>query len=402
MVAEAWCAQGLFLALALYGLLSVPAPPALRATEITIGVLLGLAVGVRRPLYVLTGHALSESGTARWELPAILAFAWLLWAPMMRGVWVGWAPADMLRDVVPLFFLFLPVFLVPLLRANADRAAKLLACGMMIAGLGFALRWWKQVGWGFGAVGSRVMADGAAYLLNAPSVLFAGIALPLAGFGLAARGGPLRWMAALVCFAGGALCLAALAGAVHRMALGLAIAAFLAVAPWWARRAPLAVGAAALVLAAVLLGLSDAVLGALLKVAEKTRLAGANTRWEEAAAMLDLAVSSPEMFLFGHGWGALVANPAVGGWRVSYTHTLPTYALTKAGALGLVALAAYLGGLASGALAVLRCDPPLGWAVLPPLVMALCAHTSFKYLDTGILLTLMLLVAERRNALSSA
>ena len=118
--------------------------------------------------------------------------------------------------------------------------------------------------------------------------------------------------------------------------------------------------------------------------------------------MLDLAVSSPEIFLFGHGWGALVANPAVGGWRVSYTHTLPTYALAKAGALGLVALAAYLGAFALRALAALRRDPTLGWAVLPPLVMALCAHTSFKYLDTGILLTLMLLVAERRNALSSA
>ena len=321
---------------------------------------------------------------------------------MMRGVWGGWMPADMLRDVVPLFFLFLPVFLVPLLRADADRAAKLLAWGLMIAGVGFALRWWKQVGWGFGAVGTRVMADGAVYLLNAPSVLFAGIALPLAGFGLAVRGGSLRWLGALACFAGGALCLTALAGAVHRMALGLAMAAFLAVAPSWARRAPLAAGVAALGVAAAFFGASDAVLGAFLKVAEKTRLAGANTRWEEAAAMLDLAVSSPEMFLFGHGWGALLANPAVGGWRVSYTHTLPTYALAKAGALGLVALAAYLGGLAPRALEAVQRDPALGWAVLPPLVMALCAHTSFKYLDTGILLTLMLLVAERRNALSSA
>lgn len=401
-MAEVWRAQGLFLALALYGLLSVPAPPALRVAEFTIGALLAMAVGIRRPVYVLTGQALCEPGAARWELPAILALAWLLWVPTMRGVWVGWTTANMLRDVVPLFYLFLPVFLVPLLRADIDRAAKLLAWGMMIAGVGFALRWWKQAGWGFGAVGARVMADGAVYLLNAPSVLFAGIALPLAGFGLAVRGGLLRWTGALACFAGGAVCLSALAGAVHRMALGLAMVAFLAVAPWWVRRAPLAVGVAALVLAVGLFGTSDAVLGALLKVAEKTRLAGANTRWEEAAAMLDLAVSSPEMFLFGHGWGALVANPAVGGWRVSYTHTLPTYALAKTGALGLIALAAYLAGLVPQALAAVRRDPTLGCAVLPPLVMALCVHTSFKYLDTGILLTLMLLVAERRNALSSA
>jgi len=399
-VAEAWRVRGLFLALALYGLLSAPAPPGVRMIEAAIGALLVLAVGVQRPLFVATGHALRTPGVAAWEAPAILALFWLLWAPLLRGAWLGWEPADILRDVVPLFYLFLPVLLVPLLRPVAARATEALAWAMMLAGLFFALRWWRQTGWGFGAVGVRAMADGNGYFLNAPSVLFAGIALPLTGIGLLLRGGLLRWLAGVACLAGGVLCLAALAGAVHRMALGLAVVAFFAVSLWWGRRAPLTVGLLLVAAAAVAVGFSDTLLGALGQVAEKNRLAGANTRFEEAAAILDHVSSTPWSLLFGDGGGALFANPAVGGWRVSYTHTLVTYALAKTGVLGLLALAAYLGGLAPRVLVALRADPPLGWAGLPPLVMELGLHTSFKYLDTGLLLTLMILPAERRNALS--
>ncbi|WP_246200975.1 hypothetical protein [Azospirillum brasilense] len=84
---------------------------------------------------------------------------------------------------------------------------------------------------------------------------------------------------------------------------------------------------------------------------------------------------------------------------MSYTHTLVTYALAKTGVIGLCALLAYLGGLAPRVLALLRSDPALGWAVLGPLLMALGAHTSFKYLDTGLLLTLAMVAAERRKRL---
>ncbi|MBP2296719.1 hypothetical protein [Azospirillum rugosum] len=395
-------ALGLFLALALYGLFSAPAPPDIRMAEAGIGLLLLLAIGLRRPLYVATAHALRDPRLAGWETPAVLALAWLLWVPVLRGAWVGWAPGDMLRDVVPLLYLFLPVLLVPLLKDDAEVAVRLLRWGLMLAGAAFALRWWKQAHWGFGAVGLRAMADGGVYLLNAPSVLFAGIALPLTGVRMATRGGLAQRFAGAACLALGLLCLAALAGAVHRMALGLAAAAFLAVGAWQVRRAPLAVGLGLLAVAGVVLAFPDMVVGALMQVAEKNRLAGANTRWEEAAAVVALTIADLGSFLFGQGWGALIANPAVGGWRVSYTHTLPTYALAKTGVLGALALCAYILALAPRTLQALRRDPPLAWAVLPPLVMAFCVHTSFKYLDTGLLLTLLLLAAERRNALSSS
>lgn len=388
-------------ALLLYGGVSVPAPPSLRWGEAAIGLLILLCVGWKRPLAVATGHALRGSGDAAWMAIAVAALGWLLWAPLLRGAALGWDAADILRDVVPLFYLFLPVLLVPALRPAGAWGVRLLAGGLALAGLLLALRWWKQAGWGFGAVGTRAMADGGAYLLNAPSVLFAGVALPALALSLVAVGGSARrWLAALACAAGGALCLGALAGAVHRTALGLAALSLTTVALWWVRRRPWM--AAPLLLAAgfVAFTAGDGLVGAWQQAAEKTRLTGANTRWEEATAVIDHVVSSPWALLFGDGWGARIANPAVGGWRVGYTHTLVSYGLLKTGLLGVLALGAYLAALVRPWRRLLAQDPPLAMAVVPPLLMALCLHTSFKYLDTGVILSLMLLASELRKGLS--
>ena len=403
-----WRASGLFAALALYGLLSAPAPPEVRVVEAAIGALLMAVLGLERPLAVATGHALRAPDLPGWEAVGAAAFVWLLWAPLVRGLTLGWDGAAVLRDVVPLGYLFLPVLLVPLLRRGGPGAVRLLAAGLTLAGVLFALRWWRQAEWGFGAVGMRAMADGLRYFLNAPAVLFAAVALPMAALGLVARGGWWRWGVAVALLVPAALCLGALAGTVHRMALGMALIGFLATVPWWWRRAPAAVLVGVLLAGAGALLIGDTMAGALALVGEKNRLAGTNARIDEAVAVLEQVGRSLPAFLFGDGWGAQIANPAVGGWRVAYTHTLVSYALLKAGVLGLIAVVAYLTALAPLAWSLLRANPPLAVACLAPLSMALGVHTAFKYLDCGLLLTLMVLAAEKtrmeeqRNGLADA
>lgn len=389
--------------LLIHGGLSVPAPPALRGTELFIGLLILLSVGWKWPLAVASGHALRTPSGLGWMPVAVVAFAWLLWVPLLRGAALGWEAADILRDVVPLLFLFLPVFLVPVLRGGGQTAVRALAGGLAMAGLLLTVRWWRQGSWGFGAIGQRAMADGGVYLLNAPSVLFAAVVLPAIALSLIGVGGRFRhWLAAAPCAAGGALCLAALAGAVHRTALGLALLSLALIALWWARRRPwLALPLMAGLGLVVAVG-GDALVGAWQQAAEKTRLTGVNARWEEAMAVIDHAVATPWTLLFGDGWGARIANPAVGGWRVSYTHTLASYSLLKTGLFGMIALAAYLGALVRPWSRLLAADPPFALAVVPPLLMALCLHTSFKYLDTGVILSLMLLAVECRKGLSAA
>ncbi|WP_199902127.1 hypothetical protein, partial [Azospirillum sp. B506] len=271
-------------ALLFYGGLSVPAPSALSWVEWTIGFFILASVGWTWPLAVASGRALRASSAGGWMAVAVAAFAWLLWLPLLRGAALGWEAADILRDVVPLLYLFLPVFLVPALRGAGRTAVRALAAGLALAGLLLALRWWRQEGWGFGAIGQRAMADGGAYLLNAPAVLFAAVVLPASALSLIAAGGRGRcWIAALPCAAGGVLCLAALAGAVHRTALGLGLLSLASIALWWAWKRPwlalpLLVGLGLLVAVG-----GDALIGAWQQAAEKTRLTGSNARWEEAA-----------------------------------------------------------------------------------------------------------------------
>ncbi|PWC39989.1 hypothetical protein TSO352_05885 [Azospirillum sp. TSO35-2] len=399
------------LALLLYGGFSVPAPPALGWAEAAIGALLALAVGWRWPLAVITGHALRaespEQGEAVDRPVAVAALAWLLWVPLLRGAAVGADGVEILRDVVPLLYLFLPLLLVPALRRAGPSGVRGLAAGLALAGLLLAVRWWDQVRWGFGAVGARAMADGDAYLLNAPSVLFAAVALPALAITLVAGGGTGRWVwlgrwiGVPLCTVGGALCLGALAGAVHRTALGLAALSLAMTALWWVRRRPWLAVPVALGLGLATLVAGDALVGAWQQAAEKTRLTGVNARWDEAVAVIDHVTASPWTLLLGDGWGARIANPAVGGWRVGYTHTLASYSLLKTGLLGTLALVAYLGTLLVRPWRrLLALDPPLAFAVVPPLLMALGLHTSFKYLDTGVVLSLLLLASECRKGLS--
>ncbi|MGQ9367411.1 hypothetical protein [Azospirillum sp. ST 5-10] len=381
-------------ALLLYGLFGRPAPATVGAAEAAVALALLLAVGARRPLSVVTGHGLHRAACAPWEAVAVTALAALLWPPLVRGAAMGWEARQMVRDVVPVLFLFLPAVLVPRLRPLRTRAVPMLGGGLAAAGVLFALRWWHEMEWGFGAVGTRAMPEGDAYLLNAPSVLFAAVALPSMALAWLAHGAPWQRLMAPALAAAGALCLAALAGAVHRMALGLAVAALVGVALWWAPRAPRLLAALLAVATAVVWALDDLLLGAVRQALEKSRAAGLNARGGEALAVLELVARSPVSLLVGEGWGARLSNPAVGGWRVPYTHTLASYALLKAGLVGVAALAGWLASLAPSVRRLLRVDPPLAAAVLPPLAVSLGLHTSFKYLDCGLLMTLLVLAAE--------
>jgi hypothetical protein len=385
----------LIAALLLQGAAGRPAPPILRPEiEGVIALLLCAAVGLRRPWGLFCGGAADDPPWAKIGAVCLLL---LFWLPLCRAAWMGRGAGEVLRDVAPLLFLFLPLALVPALRPAGRFGVMALAAALMLEGLFYSLRWWNHMGWGFGALGVRVLPDGGGYLLNAPSALFAAIAWPLTALWCLEKGGLRGLLGAVAALIAGALCVAAQLGAAHRLAVGFIVAAGLAAVWTRASRLPWLIPllAVAVLTAAAVEG--ERLSGALFYVAEKTRLAGANARFEEAAAALSQAGDSAASALLGDGWGAEVENPAVGGWRVAYTHTFATYLLVKAGAVGLAAMLVWLGALSPAAGRLWRADPAWALAVLAPLLTAFTVHTSYKYLDTGVLLTLMVLAAGEKT-----
>ncbi len=391
-------------ALMLYGLFSAPAPPEIGAAEMAIGLLLVAATGLAQPWAMISGAQLLRTEARSFESVGSVVFIGLFWLPLLRGAGLDWSGRDILRDLVPLLYLFLPVLLVAPLRGIRARAVELLAGGLACAGVAFVLRWWSEVGWAFGAIGHRAMSEGSSYLLNSPAVLFAALWLPVTAIGLlwpvtALRPGPrppwLRLALALPLLLAAVLVCAALAGTVHRMALIMITLSGLGFLLWCARRTPWPLLTVLGGLAAFLVLLPGAPLtGALGMVVAKSEQVGVNERANEVAAVLDQTGRSALSLLAGDGWGALVANPAVGGWRVSYTHSFPSYLLLKTGIFGLLLMLCWLATLVPAFVRLALGNPPLALAALPPLAGGLLFHTSFKYLCFGLLLTLIMLAGE--------
>lgn len=136
------------MALALYGGFSAPAPSGLGPAELAVGIALALAVGVRAPVLLVSGALLARARTLPWhQLVGTLAFVYLLWVPLVRAAVLGWPAHDIVRDVVPLVYLFLPLLLVSAPAEDAARAQTRMLClagGLALAGVLFALRWWSQ------------------------------------------------------------------------------------------------------------------------------------------------------------------------------------------------------------------------------------------------------------------
>ena len=375
---------GLIVALAVYGLFGVPAPGRLSWHEIAVGGGLVLASGVIRPLLVGTGFMLVDPKARLHDVVGTAAFNYLLWIPLLRGALSGADAEDIVRDIIPLMFLFLPV----LLASTDSTSRRILVPGLAAVGVVFALRWWWP-GVAFRQIGNFVMPEGEGYLLNSPTVLFAAVWLPLLALQrLERRPGPLSFaLMPLLCCAA-VIAGSSLAGAVHRAALTMAVVTVIGFAAWQAPRKPLlpALLMAGLVVSALAGG---QLAGTIQQVAWKTEIYGLNERSAEAAAVLEQVGASWSDLLLGQGWGALVRSPAVGGMWVSYTHSFATYMLLKTGLIGCLATLAYILSMVPALLRLMRTDPSLAVALIPPLGLGLFAHTSFKYLCFGLLLAVV-------------
>jgi hypothetical protein len=391
----AWPAVWLALAAVVYGLFGSPTPDAPGWAELAAGICLVLAAGPLTGAAAAAGADLRARRGPGWPAVAALGFAIALWPALIRGMAAGWPAATMVRDLLPLAFLFLPLFLARRLAGalGAEAAVRLVAGTLALVGVLFAARYFAITGLQVGWLGEQAPSDGLLYLANSPAVPFAAVLLPLLAFERLAGPHPARWPAALAMLAGGALCAAALAATLQRAALA---AAGLAAALYLARRAidrPQAV-LAAVAAGAALLALEGDWAGRLGQLlAWKTAEVGLNQHAAEIAVALDVAARSPGHALFGAGWGALFESPAVPGYRVGYLHALPLYLLAKGGILGLLAVGVYLLALAPAFARLWAGRPALASAAAAPLAVGLLIQPSFKYLGFGLVLTLVALAA---------
>jgi hypothetical protein len=384
----------LLLALLLYACFGSPTPERFGWPEVSIALLLVGAVGTAsalRPLGI--GKAIPSSLAGG---QALLLYGLL--CPVIGGVLQGSDPAIILRDVIPFLFFLLPLFCVHL--AEDKALPGFLIPVAIFAGLCFALRDLARIAIGFANLDflSPMAADPLSYLANAPTVLFAALMLIGSAGRLVLEGRALRdFLLAALCLALALVPLAVMGLTLQRASFGLALLVTLV---WLAaafvtnplRAFRLLVPLALMLLAT--LPVFENVLGLML---EKTQSVGLNSRVEEVGAIWREVSGSPLTLLFGLGWGAGFASPAVGGLHVHFAHSLPAAMLLKTGLAGVILSGLYLAGFVMPLLRLLRRDLVLALALAAPVAIDSLLYAAYKSLDYGVMLLIVWAASSLRT-----
>ena len=114
-------------------------------------------------------------------------------------------------------------------------------------------------------------------------------------------------------------------------------------------------------------------------------------RWQEMQAVFGAINHSAFSLLFGNGWGAQYASPAVAGDIVNFTHNFFSGLLLKAGLVGVCLSLFYFGMLIRGLGSLSKRAPVFVLAISGPLLINLFLYASYKSLDFGLILFLVVL-----------
>lgn len=132
-------------------------------------------------------------------------------------------------------------------------------------------------------------------------------------------------------------------------------------------------------------------------IIHKTSLVGFNMRFQELFAVWGAVNQNPFTLLFGLGWAAEYESPAVGGLNVTFTHSLLSYMLLKTGIVGLVLTALYLVVFLRKNITIFCHDRVVGIAILWAFIIPIFLYASYKSLDYGLLLTLLMSLSMKQK-----
>lgn len=381
-------------AMLLYGALGQPTPDNLGALEIIIAALLILGAGVQglsnlfilmprqtvfmRPNWFTSGQILALYGLS---MPILLA--------MFRGADLG----EVARDLVAFVFLLLPLLYWHLFR-EARGFRRLFFFSVLFVGFAFSARIFLPLIFPqFGLASAAAL-----YLTITPAVLFAALYFLAAAFlqmswpyGRMAR--HLLWGAAFIALAAFPIC--AVAFALQRASVAAVLIFAAAGFAYILIYRPETLWRVAFVVGLIILALWPYLQDIFMRLETKHVQVGFNSRGMELAKIIDMGLAHPGVFFFGHGWGALFENPAVGNMSVGYSHNLFSYFFFKTGAVGLVLLVGFWFNIFQQNLRLIRINPPLGAALFLPLMISTFFYSSHKAFSFGVLILLVCALTRR-------
>jgi len=366
----------------IYAVFGSPTPNNVGVIELLVGGLLALSIGAGRVRDVFMHRYKSRF----WKSAGQLFIIYGLSVPLLIGVISGNNLTVMLRDIIPFLFLFMPMFLLPLLRARPYYFRSILLAILMV-GLLFSLRSIMMRFYGRCFIDCP---DELLYLENMPTVLFTCLLMIGAAMSFIMRGLKFKNIAVFVILIALSLIpIAAMASTLQRASLGALAFYIVLIQGYFFYKSPrratilLIIG----VITALIINISFSSL--FTSLLDKTQSVGLNMRPQEFFAVWDAVSANPMTFLFGIGWGGQFYSPAVGGLSVNFTHNFFSFLMLKTGLIGVMCCIAYIAGLLERLSRVILKNPVFGMALAAPILIDLTLYASFKSLDFGLVLLLI-------------
>lgn len=372
----------LYLAMIMYGVFSSPTPDSIGLAEILVGIFLCLS------FRLMIDHKINAS----W-----LALGYGLTIPTIVAIINGHNVIDMLRDIVPFFYVMIPIFLLWIGQYNPERFLNALA------GLGilFSIRTicaYQSVLLTPSLWGQGPPAD-LLYLANSPEVLFSALyCIGQGGRHLLISGERVKGILIALL----ALCpIVAMALMTQRAGIG-AVIAYMVVGlcyvtyyrPKWG-----AIFAGLIFILCVMIWpVFEPILFLLW---QKTEIVGLNARAQEWSAVMDILTGSWSNMLFGEGWGGRIENPAVGGLNVTFTHSFISSLFLKTGIIGalFILAACFIPVMRSFRLLLAQkrsIDIVILGAAFFPMLISVLLYASYKSLGFGLILLVFFIFPIRK------
>lgn len=371
-----------FVSCTLYATVGSPTPDHFGWAEIFIGLLLVLSIGVGRVHDAL----LQPLKNRFWKTAGQVFLIYGLSVPLIVGALSGHSITVILRDVFPFLFLFLPMFLLPLIRA---RPYYFRSCLFVILLIGFLFSLRSLVRH-FIQGCPLWCGDELLYLENMPTVLFACLFMIGSAMAFLMRGITVKNIiifTALIVLS--LVPIAAMEITLQRASLGAVALYVIVIYGYFLCKAPARAFSLLVIGVIVSLILNISFLSAFYDLWDKTAKVGLNMRPQEFEAVWAVVTSNPYSFLFGIGWGGHFSSPAVGGLSVNFTHNFFSTLLLKTGIVGIIFCISYVLGLLERLVRVVFMNPVLGLALAAPILIDLTLYASFKSLDFGLVLLMI-------------
>ncbi|GAB6988094.1 hypothetical protein [Paenibacillus pini] len=386
------------IALLCYAIFSAPFPAQPGIAEATIGSLLVLFVTIPTGLIVMTGGFTLYQRYRTVPMWLHLGFFMLLWWGLFNGgVIHSWDVTDIVRDIIPCVYLFVPLMLLPAMNRTKYNWLKIFPWVIAFMGVILSMRFYNVANMSPLDVGKMYFFDNYLYLPYDPSVIFAGIFLPLMAIHTWKSSKLYSWVFSLFMLVGGFLALGSLMAVAQRAPLALAALSFSIYFLIISRRSLKRM----LLLVIVLLGVGvlaqQQIESSYQLLIDKQESFGANGKTDELAAVIKETSQSSFSLMFGMGWGGLFHDPAVEFVEVSYTHSAMTFFLLKGGIFGVVIFLAYVLWISRNLLRSLSIKTlPIVLSSFMPVIIGLFFQVSYKTLSYGMILTLMCLLYKQQ------